>query len=100
MDRLDKTPKGDFFKIVSKNSHKCLDIKRASTDDGANVQQYSCNGNDNQLFILQAQNNAYKIVAKHSGKCLDVKRGSTDDGANVQQYSCHGNDNQLWFLQK
>ncbi len=44
------------YRIVNRNSEKCLDIAAAATGDGANLYQWQCTANStNQMFSLQAQ---------------------------------------------
>jgi arabinan endo-1,5-alpha-L-arabinosidase len=44
------------YRIINRNSEKCLDIAGVSTADGANVNQWQCVANStNQMFSLQAQ---------------------------------------------
>ncbi len=43
---------GGWYKFTNVGSGRCLDIQDKRTDDGANIQQYSCSGADNQQFRL------------------------------------------------
>jgi Ricin-type beta-trefoil lectin domain len=44
---------GGFYQIISVSSGKCLDVNAANlTDNGANVQQWSCSGQPNQQWKL------------------------------------------------
>lgn len=44
------------YRIVNRNSEKCLDISAAATTDGANLNQWECIASaTNQMFSLQAQ---------------------------------------------
>ncbi|MEL6348213.1 MAG: RICIN domain-containing protein [Myxococcota bacterium] len=75
---------------------RCLDIAAASTRNNAALQQFSCNGGDNQMFHWNIDDK--ELVVDHSGKCIDVPGGSTLDGVRLQQYDCHGGDNQKWNI--
>ncbi|WP_123534401.1 glycoside hydrolase family 11 protein [Halosimplex salinum] len=87
------------YSIQNVNSGKGLDVTGESTDDGANVQQYSYWGGSNQQWnVTDTGNGVYKIENVNSGKVLDVSGASTSDGANVQQYTDYGNDNQRFAL--
>jgi hypothetical protein len=35
---------GEFVRLISANSGKCLDVRQGSHDDHAIVQQWTCNG--------------------------------------------------------
>jgi endo-1,4-beta-xylanase len=91
------TPPGTYNRIVSRNSGKCVDVTGASTADGANVDQWTCNGGTNQQWqFVDVGGGYYKLVSAKSGKCLDVYNNSTADGANVDQWTCNGGANQKW----
>lgn len=97
-------PDGDadgipIYSIISYHSGKAVDVQSAETEDGANVQQHTYNGGDNQRWkFVPVGGGEYRIVSLNSGKCLDVKGGGGEDGANVQQAGCNGGDNQVWRL--
>jgi len=86
------------YSIQNVNSGKAMDVSNSSTDDGANVQQYSYWGGSNQQWNVTDTGNGYKIENVNSGKVLDVSGSSTDNGANVQQYTDYGNDNQRFDI--
>lgn len=96
--RWERVSSDSHFKIVAEHSSKCLDVSRASRDNGARVIQWDCHGGTNQQWRFVPVGNYFKIVARHSSKCLDVHSGSRDNGARVIQWDCHGGDNQLWRL--
>ncbi|MFC7142686.1 glycoside hydrolase family 11 protein [Halosimplex aquaticum] len=87
------------YSIRNVNSGKALDVAGESTEDGANVQQYSYWGGSNQQWNVEDTGNGeYRIENVNSGKVLDVSGSSTSDGANVQQYADGGGDNQRFHL--
>lgn len=91
---------GVDYNIISRNSHKLLEVANASTANGANVQQWTSNGHNCQRWRLEdAGGGYYRIVNVHSGKLLEVANASTSDGANVQQWPNNGNYCQHWRLQ-
>ncbi|PPK93142.1 GH43 family beta-xylosidase [Kineococcus xinjiangensis] len=80
------------FTIVNRNSGKCLDVINASTADGANVRQWTCNGNNAQKWRFEDRYNEHsRIINVASGKVLDIANCQTGDGANVQQWTGLGN---------
>lgn len=88
--------------LTARHSGKLLDVFDASVTDGANVVQWSANGQANQRWRVQAVGDGYhQIVSVNSGKCLDVYggTGATGDGVRVAQWTCHGGANQQWRLQ-
>lgn len=90
-----------YWSLVSPAGNRCLDVAGGSHDDHASVQQYDCNGGDNQHWaIIDHGDDYFQIQNKGSGKCLDVRDASIEDNAAVQQFSCQDSDNQLlrWEL--
>lgn len=58
------------FTLVPKNSGSCFDITSVSKDDGAPLQQWSCNGQSNQAFqfvMLDTSTGDGSTVANSSG---------------------------------
>ena len=87
-----------YWRILSNNSGKCLDVAGASLADGANIQQYTCNGGGNQAWQITADSTGFvEIRSKLSNKCVDVAGVSTADNANIQQYTCNYGPNQRFF---
>lgn len=79
------------YTITSAFSGKCVDITSASTADGAQVQQYQCNGTGAQKFALKNMGSGwYRLLNTNSGKAIDISGASTADGAKVQQYTDNG----------
>lgn len=87
------------YQIKNVNSGNVLDVANSSTEDGANIQQYSYGGGSNQQWNVEDTGSGqYRIANVNSGKVLDVANSSTEDGANIQQYSESGADNQRFEL--
>jgi chitodextrinase len=93
----DSIQSGTVYRIENAGSGLTLDVKNASTADGATILQWPWNGNGNQRWILRDNGDGtYHLESKHSGKVADVEGGATNNGANVLQWSWHGGDNQRW----
>jgi len=89
-----------YVTLVNRNSGKCLDVVNGSSENNAEVVQYTCGTGHNQQWNPQDAASGYvNLVARHSGKCLDVVSGSTADNAKVIQYTCGTGTNQQWQLQ-
>ena len=87
------------YNIVSALSGMYLDVTGKSTDDGANVIQWSNNGGTNQQFDIKSLGDGtYSIRPAHSGKSLDVSNWNPNDGAELQQWTYNGTDNQRWHI--
>ncbi|MGW2571952.1 RICIN domain-containing protein [Streptomyces sp. NPDC001537] len=83
------------FKLVNRNSGKVLDIKDASTADGALVIQWPWTGGTNQQWrLLPDTDGSYRLSNVRSGKVLDSPGGS----ANVIQWPTTGGANQDWQI--
>lgn len=86
---------GAVFSIVARHSGKCLDLNGGSSADGANIQQWTCNGLSPQAWRLQTLNDGYfYLVNGASGKVADVWGWGTADGSNVNQWTNTGGANQ------
>jgi Ricin-type beta-trefoil lectin domain len=71
-------------------ANKCVDVAGRSTADGAQIQQFGCNGTPAQDFrIVPVGDNRVNIMT-FAGKCVDVSGGVSSDGARIQQFHCNG----------
>lgn len=88
------------YQITARHSSKSLDVASQSTADGANVQQYTYSGGNNQRWTVTSLGSGqYSIRALHSGKGLDVTNSSLADGADINQWTYSGNNNQRWRIE-
>src|SRR5262249_3892330 len=79
------------YRIASAYDGKCVDVNAASSANGAQIQQFTCNGTGAQSFIVSDQGEGwYKLLNANSGKAIDITSASTANGANVQQYQDNG----------
>jgi hypothetical protein len=74
----------------------CLDIPGFNKTQGTKLQQWSCNGGDNQKWRVIPSGGGYAIVSVNSNMCLDVPGYSNAAGAIIQQWPCNGGTNQQW----
>ncbi|MCL7429631.1 family 43 glycosylhydrolase [Streptomyces sp. YS415] len=76
------------YTLSNRNSGKCLDVAGGSTADGANVQQWTCNGGTNQRWRLEdLGDDTHRLVNVGTGKVLDTENCSAADGADLRQWS-------------
>ncbi|MEU9655607.1 family 43 glycosylhydrolase [Streptomyces chartreusis] len=76
------------YTVVNRNSGKCLDVAGSSTADGADVQQWSCGGGNNQKWRLEdLGDDTHRLVNVATGKVLDTENCSGADGADLRQWS-------------
>ena len=90
----------NYYKIVAVHSAKALDVQSGDANLGANVNQYSVNGTDNQYWLFKDLGNGYyNIISKANGLCLDVLSGAINkNGSNVQLYYGNGTNAQKFKL--
>ena len=97
VDGIEVTPGNGYYDIVDHNSGLTLGVLGSSTAQGAQVVQWSSNGNtDQQWSLTDVGNGYYNIVDRNSGMVLGVASSSTTPGADVVQWSSNGNTDQQW----
>ncbi len=81
---------GPFRPIIAAHSGKCLDVPNASRDENVGVNQYRCEGSNEQRFSFRLSNDVRysNIVAAHSGKCLGAMYGARDNNVSIVQQQC------------
>ena len=91
---------GDYYYLASAlDESKVLDVSGGSSRDGANLQIYSKNGTDAQLFRIERSTNGYyKFINKGSRKAIDVAGAGTDRGTNVHMWKDNGTTAQQWSI--
>jgi len=83
---------GGYFSLRNALSGKCLQVRAKSLLSGALIEQASCSGQSEQLFLPSASSSGLKLVSQSSGLSLDVAGAvnpsngqrlvqSTDDGS-------------------
>ncbi|WP_307848488.1 lectin [Microbispora oryzae] len=78
--------------IKGVGSGRCLDVANVSQTNGAQVQIWDCNGQNNQQWTLTSSGE----LRVYGTKCLDVNGGGTADGTGVIIWDCNGQNNQKW----
>ncbi len=77
-----------------------MDVRASGTDDGTQVQEWSCNGTSAQSFELQdAGNGAFYIVSTNANKCVDVAARGTTNGTKIQIYDCNQTPAQSFYVE-
>ena len=73
-------PSGNHQLVVA-NNNLCLDVSGASSNAGAVIDQWTCNGQSNQQFQFLPSSNGYgELRAQGSGQDIVVANGSTAQG--------------------
>lgn len=76
------------YTLTNRNSGKCLEVAGGSSADGANVQQYACNGGAHQRWRLEdLGDDTHRLLNVSTGKVLDTENCSAADGADLRQWS-------------
>ncbi len=75
-------------------TNSCLDVSAGSTSNGANIQEWHCNGSSAQNFTAVSVGGAWSFRNTNSNKCLDGNAWGTTDGTNVIQWDCAYGTNQ------
>ena len=90
----------NVYIIQFTNSDKVLDVACASTQAGANVQQYESNSTRGQYWYFKnaVQSGFFNIYSLLSGLVLDIAGGTDANGANVQVYTLNNSEAQAFRL--
>ncbi|GAA3465365.1 hypothetical protein J2S66_000962 [Saccharothrix longispora] len=90
---------GARVRIRNRHSNLCLDDYDFVTTPGAEVRQWTCNGEPVQDWTLTpTEGGYYQVTNVHSGLCLDNKDWATAAGSVVQQWTCNGMAVQQWRM--
>ncbi|KDN87961.1 RICIN domain-containing protein [Kitasatospora cheerisanensis] len=89
----------DFLGNLRSNAtNQCLANDGGGSGNGTLAIQWSCNGNNDQLWTFEnTGGGAYEIV-NNWGKCLEAPGWTTTAGAQLGQWDCLGNANQVWYI--
>ncbi|MBR1591431.1 MAG: RICIN domain-containing protein [Ruminococcus sp.] len=83
-----------FYKIKQKNTNMCLDVYGSSLLNGTNVQIWSGNDSDAQLWSVRKTDSGYTLQSKCNAYFLDVEDSAAATDTNVRTYSESGENNQ------
>ena len=88
-----------YYRLLNRHSGKVVDIWGWSTEDGAEVNQFTDLNGDNQQFRLTGANNdQVTFINRYSQKALEVWEWSLADGGDISQFTPTGGANQQWRL--
>ena len=91
-----------WYYIKNINSQMYVDVANASDTNGANVQQYTGNGNACQKWYVTNLGSNYITIKSGmaGGRMLDVNGGSSANGTNIQIWPANGRDSQTFKVVK
>jgi hypothetical protein len=83
---------GTWFRLVNRNSSKCVDVRGGVSAEGTPVQQFSCNSTLSQDFLLIPVDRVYLKIASRldSVQSLDVVNQAPNDKATIQLWPFNG----------
>ncbi|MCB9345654.1 MAG: ricin-type beta-trefoil lectin domain protein [Lewinellaceae bacterium] len=80
----------------------CIELNQSNTDNGNNIQLYTCNGSNAQKWIYDGMTQTIRSVV-NPGKCMQIEL-NTDlaygKRSNVDIYDCNGSDVQKFLIQE
>jgi len=84
--------------IVNRNSNKCMEVYHSETGNGANVDQWTCNGTYTQYWVYHDPHTGVGITFfnLNSDLVLEVSHSSTANYGNVDQWIANYTDTQHW----
>ena len=96
-----------LIEIVSAHSGKCIEVGGFSTSAETPLQQWTCNGTQNQLWQLNPKGQGWYEVRslltanRANPMCMDVYQTNSANGTRIQQYNCgaYGYNAQQWMIQ-
>jgi glucose/arabinose dehydrogenase len=78
---------------------RCADVSGRSTSSGADIIQWTCNGQTNQQFrFTHLGSGIYEVRPVHSNLCMGVVSNSASNGADVVQLTCNSGSGQRWLV--
>jgi microsomal dipeptidase-like Zn-dependent dipeptidase len=94
-------PEDKPMPISSYDAGRCLNIKNASFEEGADVEQKTCDSGTSQLWQVRSLSSDEVAISNvNSDKCLAIAKGTTSKGARAVQQNCGGRTNQTWNLKR
>lgn len=101
IDENSKTFSDGYYTINSKlDSNKVIDVNNGSKNNGTNIQLYSSNNSNAQIWYLKHTGNGYYGItsAMNPNTSLELANGYTTNGTNIQLYKSNNSDAQFWKL--
>ncbi len=91
-----------YHQVVIANSNLCLDVYGNTSNTGAAIDQWNCNGQSNQRFQFVPTSGGYgELQAQNSGQDITVANNSTNQGTpDIVQQPVNGNPASLWLPQQ
>jgi hypothetical protein len=94
-------PGGAFYANISNAVwQSCVNVRHDSTQAGAWIQEYPCDGTGASDFYFAPVGTSgyYEIIGEHSNLCITPNGSSLPAGTPLVQWYCVGAQSQLWQL--
>ena len=93
--------KKEGFYNIKCDLDKMLDVKGASENVGANIQQYTPNETDAQKWVITKwEDGAYSLISVCNKLVMDVDSGKNKEGTNVRCWEFNGTNAQKFYFEK
>jgi hypothetical protein len=89
-----------IFTIVNGNSGKVLNVAHSSTQNGANIVQWTSTLAENQKWEISRDDGHYKIISVSSGLALSADKRDTLNGVTIVQQTYLNLASQQWDIAK
>ncbi|HEV2375466.1 MAG TPA: RICIN domain-containing protein [Streptosporangiaceae bacterium] len=92
---------GNFYaNIYNVTNAACVNVRNDSTQAGAWIQEYDCDGTgaSDFYFATAGADGLYQIRGEHSNLCITPNGSNPGDGTPLVQWYCVGARSQLWEL--
>jgi hypothetical protein len=88
---------GEGSPLTSGLNRRCMDADLNNPRDGAQIQLWDCNGEDQQKWIITGDEQGFLTIRSGlNGKCLDADVNNGANGTKVQLWRCNGSLQQRW----
>lgn len=84
-----------YFKIRSRLTGKCLEIKDGGTNRATPIITNNCHDGHHQLWYADKLG---RVVSRLNGMALDIKGVNKANGATLHTWNTHGMKNQQWYV--
>ncbi|GAA4899445.1 RICIN domain-containing protein [Streptomyces coeruleoprunus] len=78
----------NYYQLENLNSHQCLAVPGASTQQGTQVIQWPCGTWKDHYWGVRPTSNGAQLVNWNSRQCLAIEGGSLTAGAKAIQWPC------------
>jgi hypothetical protein len=86
------------YTLKNRNSGKCLDLAGSSLNNGADINQYTCNGTPAQQWEFTTGPGGLALRNVGSAKIVEAADNQTANATRVQQWADLVHPNQLWTV--